>query len=162
MASADIVSLPSQMPAFERTLSNGPKAGIGAGKRKIEEPYRVPEWGNLNPPKLVFDPAKHLDYTAPSKIWSMEEIGKAGQGISPNAVTEPFPLFTESAIKQMRAEILSKGVLDNCKYQSNLAHCQLRGFAPEYVTDPATLYLLTMFNPGLHPSFLMHGVILTY
>jgi hypothetical protein len=132
MASADVL-LPAQMPAFERTISNDQNETINAGKRKHEEPYRVLEWGNLNPPKLVFDPAKHLNYSAPSKIWSMEEIGKAGQGISPNAVTEPFPLFTESAIKQMRAEILSKGVLDNCKYQSNLAHCQLRGFAPEYV-----------------------------
>ncbi|EXJ53594.1 uncharacterized protein A1O5_13161 [Cladophialophora psammophila CBS 110553] len=80
----------------------------------------------------TFDPEKHLNYQPPSKIWTMKEIGFAEKGVSPNAVSEPFPLFTEEAIQQMRAEVLSKPVWDNCKYSSELAHCQLRGFAPEY------------------------------
>lgn len=59
----------------------------------------------------------------------MEEIGRGGEGISPNAVSVPFPLFTEDAIKQMRAEVFSKDVLENCQYSSNLAACQIRGYA---------------------------------
>ena len=63
----------------------------------------------------------------------MEEIGFADKGVSPIAVSEPFPLFTKDAIQAMRAEVLSKAVWENCKYSSNLSKCQLRGFAPEYV-----------------------------
>ncbi|KAK5089249.1 hypothetical protein LTR70_006872 [Exophiala xenobiotica] len=84
------------------------------------------------PQKLVFDPFKHLNHEPPKKIYGMAEIGRSGQGISPNAVSEPFPLFTEEAIEQMRSEILSKPVLENCQYSSNIAACQLRGFAPKY------------------------------
>lgn len=83
------------------------------------------------PKKLVFDADKHLNHVPPKKIFSMAEIGRAGQGISPNAVSEPFPLFTEEAVHQMRNEILSKPVLENCQYSSNIAACQLRGFAPK-------------------------------
>ncbi|EXJ79046.1 hypothetical protein A1O3_08547 [Capronia epimyces CBS 606.96] len=81
---------------------------------------------------MAFDPAKHLNFKHPEKVWTMEEIGMAEKGVSPIAVSEPFTLFTEEAIQTMRAEVLSKPVLENCKYSSNLAHCQLRGFAPEY------------------------------
>lgn len=80
---------------------------------------------------MTFDPAKHINYVPPSKIHTMEEIGKAGRGLSPTAVSEPFTLLTEEAIKQMRAEVLSEAVWENCKYSSNLAQCQLRGMAPK-------------------------------
>jgi len=81
---------------------------------------------------ISFDPAKHLKFEQPGKVWSMAELGMAEKGVSPIAVSEPFSLFTEEAIQQMRAEVLSKPVWDNCKYSSNIAQCQLRGFAPEY------------------------------
>ncbi|KAK5096613.1 hypothetical protein LTS08_007486 [Lithohypha guttulata] len=84
------------------------------------------------PPKLAFDPKKHINHVPPKKIWTMTEIERGNQGVSPNAVSEPFSLFTEEAVKQMRAEILSKPVLENCTYQSNLSPCQLRGYAPKY------------------------------
>lgn len=83
-----------------------------------------------DPPKLTFDPEKHLNHVPPRKIFTMAEIGKENVGVSPNAVSEPFSLFTEAAVKQMRAEILSKPVLENCQYSSNLAPCQFRGMAP--------------------------------
>lgn len=81
--------------------------------------------------QISFDPAKHLKFEHPEKVWSMAELGMADKGVSPVAVSEPFSLFTQDAIQQMRAEVLSKPVWDNCKYSSNIAHCQLRGFAPE-------------------------------
>jgi len=83
------------------------------------------------PQKVVFDSSIHLKYAPPKKVYTMTEIDRTGQGISPNAVSEPFPLFTEEAIQQMRSEVLSKPVLENCQYSSNLAASQLRGFAPK-------------------------------
>ena len=53
-------------------------------------------------------------------------------GISPVAVSEPFPLFSQDAVARMRAEVLRKEVLSNCQYSSDLAQCQLRGFAAEF------------------------------
>lgn len=130
MASVDVLPAPAQDPAFAHidAMANS------TGKRKRMEaqiPSQILDIGTESPPKLDFDPAKHLAYVPPSRTWKMDEIGKAGQGISPNAVSEPFQLFTEEAVKQMRAEILSKDVMEKCQYSSNLAHCQLRGFAPE-------------------------------
>lgn len=83
------------------------------------------------PSKLVFDASRHMNHVPPKKIYTMAEISRGGQGISPNAVSEPFPLFTEEAVQQMRKEILSKPVLENCQYSSNIAACQLRGMAPK-------------------------------
>ena len=130
MASVDMLPAPAQDPAFAHvdTTANS------MGKRKRTEPKipsKILDMGADSPPKLDFDPSKHLAYVPPSNIWKMEEIGKADQGISPNAVSEPFQLFTEEAVRQMRAEILSKDVMEKCQYSSNLSHCQLRGFAPE-------------------------------
>jgi hypothetical protein len=60
----------------------------------------------------------------------MEELGlPVDSGISPIAVSEPFQLFSEEAVSRMRKEVLSPEVIKNCQYSSNIAHCQLRGFA---------------------------------
>ena len=129
MASVDVPPLPTQ----DRIFNYVDSATSKPTKRKRSEthiPSPILEMGNEDPPKLDFDPSKHVSYLPPPKVWTMEDIGKIGQGISPIAVSEPFQLFTEDAIRQMRAEVLSKGVMENCKYSSNLAHCQLRGFAP--------------------------------
>ena len=77
-----------------------------------------------------FEPSKHIDFHPPSKVHSMSDLKlPEGTGVSSFAVSEPFKLFTEEAIERMRAEIFTKPVLENCQYSSNLAHCQLRGFA---------------------------------
>lgn len=79
----------------------------------------------------LFDPSKHLSYTEPECIHTMEDIGfPASRGVSPVAVSEPFPLFTEEAIDIMRSEILSKEVQENFSYTSDIAAKQLRGYAP--------------------------------
>jgi hypothetical protein len=84
------------------------------------------------PEKLPFNPEEHLDYTVRPKIFTMKDLGlPSDTGVSPVAVSEPFQLFTAEAVRQMRAEILSKQVWENCQYSSNLSQCQLRGFAPE-------------------------------
>lgn len=77
-----------------------------------------------------FDPKKHLNFTPPAKTLTMSDLKlPEGTGVSPFAVSDPFQLFTQEAVQRMRAEIFSKEVLENCKYSSNLAQCQLRGFA---------------------------------
>lgn len=82
--------------------------------------------------RVHFDATKHLEYTPPSQIRTMKDLGlPEDRGISPVAVSEPFQLFSADAIQTMRTEVLSKDVWDNCRYSSNLAHCQLRGFVSE-------------------------------
>ena len=80
---------------------------------------------------VTFDAEKHLAFTPPSKIYTMKDLHLNDTGVSPIAVSEPFPLFSPAAIHQMRAEVLSDRVWNNCQYSSNLAQCQLRGFAPK-------------------------------
>ena len=77
-----------------------------------------------------FDPEQHLQYEPPAKVHTMKDLSlPENTGISPVAVSEPFRLFTTEAIHRIRAEVLSKDVWENCQYSSNLAQCQLRGFA---------------------------------
>ncbi|KAI1310476.1 hypothetical protein F5Y03DRAFT_392412 [Xylaria venustula] len=81
----------------------------------------------------VFTPSKHLAFKEMPKVHTMKELGfSETMGVSPIAVSEPFRLFTEAAIMQMRREVLSPEVFENCQYSSNLAHCYLRGFANKY------------------------------
>ena len=84
------------------------------------------------PENVIFDPVRHINFIPPSKVHTMQELNiSEGAGVSPVAVSEPFQLFTSEAVHQMRAEILSSKVWDNCQYSSNLAQCQLRGFASQ-------------------------------
>lgn len=78
----------------------------------------------------AFDASKHLNFQSPRRIYTMKEIGLEGQGISPHAATEPFPLFTEEAIQQMRAEIFSEQVLAECQYSSTFNKNMVRGMGP--------------------------------
>ncbi|PLB54904.1 hypothetical protein P170DRAFT_483704 [Aspergillus steynii IBT 23096] len=77
--------------------------------------------------KMPFDPDTHIIYQPPEKIHLMSELGLEGAGISPNAISEPFPLFSEAAIKQMRAEIFSDPVLADCQYASTFCTNMIRG-----------------------------------
>ncbi|OAX84459.1 hypothetical protein ACJ72_01183 [Emergomyces africanus] len=82
---------------------------------------------------VLFDAQKHLRYTSPPKVHSMKDLGySANVGVSPIGVSEPFSLFSPEAIFQMRKEVLSDKVWERYRYSSNLAHCQLRGYAAEY------------------------------
>ncbi|KAJ6441009.1 hypothetical protein O9K51_06803 [Purpureocillium lavendulum] len=78
----------------------------------------------------AFDAQRHLDFQPPGRIITMEEIGLAGHGISPNAVSEPFPLFTAEAVRQMRAEIFSDEVLRDCQFASTFNKNMIRGMGP--------------------------------
>lgn len=85
------------------------------------------------PNKVEFNPKEHLNIINPGNIVTMKDIGLEGQGISPNAVSEPFSLFTPEAVQQMRAEIFSEPVLASCQYSSSFAKNMIRGFGPKSV-----------------------------
>lgn len=82
--------------------------------------------------RVAFQPSRHLNYTPPSKVYTMNELGYPdSRGVSPVGVSEPFPLFSGEAIEQMRKEVLSDEVTTKFGHSSDLAQCQLRGFAAE-------------------------------
>lgn len=79
-----------------------------------------------------FDPAEHLTFTPPEQVIMMTDLGyPADIGVSPVAVSQPFKLFSNEAVHQMRSEILHPQVMKNCGYQSNIAASQVRGYAPK-------------------------------
>ncbi|KZL81256.1 hypothetical protein CI238_11667 [Colletotrichum incanum] len=80
--------------------------------------------------RIPFDSNKHLHIADPEKIYTMQEIGLGGQGISPVAASSPFSIFTPEAIAQMRAEIFSEPVLQSCQYASDFAKNMIRGYGP--------------------------------
>lgn len=86
------------------------------------------------PFKDTFDAKRHLNFKPPSGVLEMKDIGLEGRGISPVAASEPFPLFTHEAVKQIRAEIFSKPVLKDCQYASSFAKNMVRGMGREYVS----------------------------
>ncbi|KAL9077314.1 MAG: hypothetical protein Q9157_003408 [Trypethelium eluteriae] len=79
-----------------------------------------------------FDPNRHLSFATPPEVFSMEDLGLEGVGVSPVAVSQPFQLFSEEAVEQFRAEVLNPEVMTKCRFQSNLAACQLRGYSRKY------------------------------
>ncbi|WQF81155.1 hypothetical protein CDEST_06169 [Colletotrichum destructivum] len=111
-----------------------PPAVVGP---KLKEPTRPT---NRLPQTLIdearrverthFDPNKHLAIADPEKIYTMQEIGLGGQGISPVAASSPFAIFTPEAVAQMRAEIFSEPVLQSCQYASDFAKNMIRGYGP--------------------------------
>lgn len=125
MATAETLSaLPLPQSPFQtpsrRTTASG-------GKPLIQARNAAP-----GSEKVTFDSSKHLQYTPPLKVYSMKELGfSESKGVSPIGVSEPFPLFSAEAVDQIRAEVLSDAVWEKHQYSSDLAQCQLRGYAPE-------------------------------
>jgi hypothetical protein len=80
----------------------------------------------------LFKPDLHIVYQPPHKVYTMEDLGlPANNGVSPVAVSEPFPLFSEDAVDKMRGEVLCDVVMDDYSYTSDIAPKQLRGYAPK-------------------------------
>ncbi|KZZ94180.1 hypothetical protein AAL_05147 [Moelleriella libera RCEF 2490] len=80
--------------------------------------------------KVPFDAAQHLNFQPPTQILSMKDIGLEGHGISPNAVSEPFRLFSDEAIKQIRAEVFDEETLKDCQFASDFNKNMVRGMGP--------------------------------
>ncbi|OAQ78101.1 hypothetical protein VFPFJ_10133 [Purpureocillium lilacinum] len=78
-----------------------------------------------------WDPEKHVAPKAQVIQHLMKDIGLEGHGISPVAVTDPFPLFTHEAILQIRREIFSESVLRDCRFKSDFNANMIRGMGYE-------------------------------
>ncbi|KAK2609154.1 hypothetical protein QQS21_002236 [Conoideocrella luteorostrata] len=78
-----------------------------------------------------FDASTHLNFQAPKNIISMKDIGFEGHGISPNAVSEPFSLFTPEAIQQIRAEVFGDEAVRDCQFTSTFSKYMIRGMGPK-------------------------------
>ena len=77
-----------------------------------------------------FDAAADLEYAGTPKVHSMEDLGFSKEtGVSSVAVSQPFKLFSNQAIQRFRNEIFSSQVRNNFEFSSNIAPCQLRGYA---------------------------------
>ena len=81
--------------------------------------------------RVEFDASKHLNFEFPNKVTTMKELGLGGHGISPNAVSDPFQLFTQEAIEQIRAEVFSDEVMRDCRYTSGFCKQMVRGMGEE-------------------------------
>ena len=100
---------------------------------------------------VVFDPKKHLVFKDVPPTLTMQQIGLPNNiGVSPVAVTEPFPLFSHAAVEIMRSEIAKSEVVQNHTFSSNIAANQLRGYAREHApftyaawTHPATIAIVS-------------------
>jgi hypothetical protein len=79
----------------------------------------------------AFNPEKHIVFQKPESILSMKEIGLEGCGVSVNAASAPFKLFSHDAIRQMRREIFSEQVLKDCQYTSTFSKNMVRGMNHE-------------------------------
>ena len=123
-------------PAAVEPPTRVPPKPVGSSTKTATRPSNpLPQWlidgaQIKDEERVSFDASKHMNFQFPTKIHSMKEIGLEGCGISPNAVSEPFPLFTEEAVRQMRAEIFSKEVLDNCQFESGFIKNMIRGMGP--------------------------------
>ncbi|KAI1204693.1 uncharacterized protein F4807DRAFT_454516 [Annulohypoxylon truncatum] len=80
--------------------------------------------------QVPWDVSKHLRFQPPANIYTMKDIGLEGHGISTTAVSDPFPLFSKEAMLQMRREIFSESVLENCRYSSTFTANMVRGMGP--------------------------------
>lgn len=113
MAAAALIQPASAVPLAKVGYSNSGKS------TKATTPlpsYLIEE--ALKTERIRFDATKHLNFQYPKHVYTMDELGFSGVGISSTAVSEPFPLFTEEAIEQMRAEVFSQVVLDECRISS--------------------------------------------
>lgn len=113
MATADVLSQ-SQMPKPSfRPIITGQ-----ASKRKLEN--------------VEFNPKQHLAFEEPESVLMMTDIGYSEDtGISPVAVSQPFPLFSTEAVQKFRDECLSDDVFAHNMFKSNIAACQMRGYVPK-------------------------------
>ncbi|KAF5860690.1 hypothetical protein ETB97_001258 [Aspergillus alliaceus] len=61
----------------------------------------------------------------------MKDISMEAAGIMLTAISDPFPLFTEEAIRQVRAEVFSRKMLEKHQVGLDMATNMIRGYCPE-------------------------------
>lgn len=122
---------PQSPVAYKRP--SAPKV-VGSSTKKATRPTTaLPEYLSEDAKKTIrrpFNADEHLSFQPPESIIKMKDIGLEGHGISPNAVSAPFQLFSKDAIEQMRAEVFSDVCLRECQYGSAFTKNMVRGMGP--------------------------------
>ncbi|KAL4747476.1 hypothetical protein BDW72DRAFT_206431 [Aspergillus terricola var. indicus] len=88
---------------------------------------------DVEPPTVIGPATKKATRPSselPQSLIQGAKIGLKGHGISPHAASEPFSLFTQEAIAQMREEIFDEKVLADCQYSSTFNKHMVRGMGP--------------------------------
>ena len=97
-----------------------------------------------------FNPDEHLCFESPKETHTLESLKFSNNitSIAPSQVgiTEPFPLFTSSAVKSLRHELFQPQVLKDYAWYPNPETCQLRGMAPKYAKF--------IYDAWMHPNTL--------
>lgn len=94
-----------------------------------------------------FNPEEHLAFEEPEGVITMKDIGyREDIGVSAVAVSQPFRLFTTECVNRFRDEVLSEQVMKNCLFESNIAACQIRGYAEKYVRLSQVLRNISINN----------------
>jgi hypothetical protein len=114
-------------------------------KQESSAPTRPSTDSNDN--AVHFDPAKHLRFQPPERVYSLEELKyPLKQAVGTVAATDPFPLFTTEAVTEMRRQLLAPRTIKNCMTYTRHGSVQIRGAAPQYApfvyeawTHPATI-----------------------
>ena len=125
--------VPAVVPAKRKAVRSAkpPPKVVGSDTKRATRPTNpLPQWlidGSRGVKKEPWDAEKHLNFKPPAKIHTMAEIGLEGEGVSPHAIAEPFSLFSEEAIRQMRAEIFSEECVRDCQYASTFNKNMIRG-----------------------------------
>jgi hypothetical protein len=110
-------------------MMQAPSPSIG----KLIKPLIEKSTASHDAADTKFDPKEHLAFEAPEQIIMMKDIGYGENvGVSPVAASQPFPLFTASAVATFRNQILQPEVMEECRYSGTLGACYLRGYASKY------------------------------
>ncbi|KAH8897308.1 hypothetical protein GQ53DRAFT_638505 [Thozetella sp. PMI_491] len=80
----------------------------------------------------VFDASKHLAYSPPTRIVTMEDLGLERSPLTSFASSDPFPLLSYEAIEAHRRELFSPEVIGNCLHRTLPGAAMLRGMAQRY------------------------------
>ncbi|KAH7131705.1 hypothetical protein B0J13DRAFT_587927 [Dactylonectria estremocensis] len=83
-------------------------------------------------PTAIFDASKHLAYSPPARILTMEDLHLESSPISSIAASDPFPLLSYDAVLEHRRELFSSKVIDNCLHRTLPGSAMLRGMAQRY------------------------------
>ena len=96
---------------------------------QIQAAFKMVDTQSMSKSNDAFDPESHIAFKEFPRVYKMSDIDLPDSPLSGFAVSEPFQLFTPEAVRRMRAEIFEPEVMENFSYSSNLAQCQLRGYA---------------------------------
>ncbi|KIW73249.1 hypothetical protein PV04_01382 [Phialophora macrospora] len=81
---------------------------------------------------IRFDPAEHLCFEPPKSVITLKELLLSeSNAISPVAITEPFPLFTLEGVKQMRADLFRKEVVNKHGDRTKKNCYKMRGYSKD-------------------------------